>query len=77
MHHRVEKLVIDIANAIEEIESFTKGKEFLDFQNDRGLQLIVERDRAPVISQILCFVVPALPSIHVLRPECFLLQYDC
>ena len=44
MELEIEKLIIDIQKAISEIKMFTMGKEFTDFANDRGLQLIVERE---------------------------------
>lgn len=44
MQSEIEKLLLDIRKAIEEIENFTAGKDFPDFQKDRGLQLIIERE---------------------------------
>ena len=44
MRHDPRKLREDILLAIEEIETFCRGKTFGDFQKDRGLQLIVERE---------------------------------
>jgi uncharacterized protein with HEPN domain len=38
------KLREDILTAIEEIEAFCRGKTLHDFQEDRGLQLIIERE---------------------------------
>jgi uncharacterized protein with HEPN domain len=44
MQSKIEKLLLDIRKATEEIEDFTAGKSFSDFQKDRGLQLIIERE---------------------------------
>jgi uncharacterized protein with HEPN domain len=44
MQHNPRKLYADILQSIEEIETFCHGKTFHDFREDRGLQLIVERE---------------------------------
>ena len=44
MPHDPAKLFEDVLRAIEEIEAFCQGKSFSDFQKDRGLQLIIERE---------------------------------
>jgi uncharacterized protein with HEPN domain len=44
MRHDPGKLKEDIARAIQEIETFCRGKAFHDFQQERGLQLIIERE---------------------------------
>lgn len=44
MRHDPKKLCEDVLQAIDEIQSFSRGKTFQDFQGDRALQLIVERE---------------------------------
>jgi uncharacterized protein with HEPN domain len=44
MQHDPAKLREDILRAIQEIEDFCRDKTLHDFQDDRGLQLIVERE---------------------------------
>ena len=44
MPHNPNKLYEDILQAISETHTFCHGKTFHDFQEDRGLQLIVERE---------------------------------
>jgi len=44
MRHKPCKLYEDILQSIEEIEVFCHSKTFHDFREDRGLQLIVERE---------------------------------
>lgn len=44
MRHEPSKLREDILRSIQEIESFCHNKTFHDFQEDRALQLIVERE---------------------------------
>ncbi len=44
MRHDPAKLCEDILRAVEETEAFCYGKTFQNFQEDRGLQLIVERE---------------------------------
>jgi len=44
MRHNPQKLYEDILRAIDEILSFCHGKSFDDFKEDRGLQLVVERE---------------------------------
>ena len=44
MPHDPHKLFQDILQTLEEMQGFCQGKAFKDFQNDRGLQLIVERE---------------------------------
>lgn len=44
MRHKPDKLREDILRSIEEIEAFCQAKTFHDFQEDRALQLIVERE---------------------------------
>ena len=42
--HEPHKLYEDILQSIDETLTFCQGKTFRDFQEDRGLQLIVERE---------------------------------
>ena len=44
MPHDPAKLYEDILRTVEEMETFCHDKTFPDFQEDRGLQLIVERE---------------------------------
>lgn len=44
MRHNPGKLREDILRSIQEIESFCQGRTFHDFQEDRALQLIIERE---------------------------------
>ncbi len=44
MRHNPDKLREDILRAIAETETFCRAKAFYDFQQDRGLQLIIERE---------------------------------
>ncbi len=44
MRHDPRKLCEDVLQAVDEIQSFSRGKTFEDFQGDRTLQLIVERE---------------------------------
>ena len=44
MPHEPHKLYEDIIQSIDETLTFCQGKTFRDFQEDRGLQLIVERE---------------------------------
>ena len=44
MPHDPRKLYEEVLRCIEEVETFCRGKTFHDFQGDRGLQLIVERE---------------------------------
>lgn len=44
MRHDPKKLCEDVLQAVGEIGSFCQGKTFGDFQGDRALQLIVERE---------------------------------
>ena len=44
MRHNPAKLREDILQAIAETETFCRAKTFHDFQKDRGLQLIIERE---------------------------------
>ena len=44
MQHDPRKLAEDVLRCIEEVETFCRGKTFRDFQDDRGLQLIIERE---------------------------------
>ncbi len=44
MRHSPKKLYEDVLQAIEEILSFCEGRTFSDFQADRALQLVVERE---------------------------------
>ncbi|MEX2657025.1 MAG: HepT-like ribonuclease domain-containing protein [Balneolales bacterium] len=43
MPHDVQKLLVDIRTACEEIIQFTEGKNIDDFKKDRILQLALER----------------------------------
>ena len=44
MPHNSSKLVLDIALACSEIQTFTQGITFQDYQKDRMLQLAIERE---------------------------------
>jgi len=44
MPHSVRKLLLDIAIACREIQGFSAGKSYDDFQADRLLQLALERE---------------------------------
>jgi len=44
MRHDPGRLFEDVLRCIEEVEVFCHNKTFRDFQEDRGLQLIVERE---------------------------------
>jgi len=44
MQHDPRKLCEDILHCIEEVETFCHGKTLRDFREDRGLQLIIERE---------------------------------
>ena len=44
MPHRVDKLLIDIRIACEEVARFCDGKTFEGFREDRMLQLALERE---------------------------------
>ena len=44
MRHNPQKLYEDILRTIDEIQLFCHGKSFDDFKEDRGLQLVVERE---------------------------------
>ncbi|MCA1809765.1 MAG: DUF86 domain-containing protein [Lentisphaerae bacterium] len=44
MRHNPQKLYEDILRAIDEMQSFCRGKSFADFKASRELQLIVERE---------------------------------
>ncbi len=44
MQHRIRKLILDIILSCEEIEQFTRGKDFHAFLEDRLLQLALERE---------------------------------
>lgn len=44
MRHEPKKLVEDISRAIDEVATFCAGKSFCDIENDRQLQLVVERE---------------------------------
>ncbi|MDL5054685.1 DUF86 domain-containing protein [Oscillatoria laete-virens NRMC-F 0139] len=44
MPHKIEKLVLDIKLAIQEIELFIDGKSYEDFNGERLLQVAVERE---------------------------------
>ena len=44
MPHDPAKLCEDVLRSIDEVETFCHNKGFQDFQQNRGLQLIVERE---------------------------------
>jgi len=70
MQREIEKLVFDIQKAIEEIENFTNGKDFSDFQKDRSLQLIVERE-FEIIGEALNRLCRIVPDIEQKLPETY------
>lgn len=44
MPHKTSKLLLDISLSCGEISDFIEGKSFEDFQEDRMLQLAIERE---------------------------------
>ena len=44
MPHSIEKLLLDLKISCEEIQEFSKGKSFEEFNEDRLLQLGLERE---------------------------------
>ena len=44
MPHNIRKLLLDVALACQEISEFVAGKTYSAFQNDRLLQLALERE---------------------------------
>ena len=44
MPHKIQKLLLDISLSCQEIMDFIDGKSFEDFQEDRMLQLAIERE---------------------------------
>jgi uncharacterized protein with HEPN domain len=44
MRHKADKHWVDVGNAIREIDHFTVGKIFSDYQSDRMLQAAIERE---------------------------------
>ena len=44
MPHSVQKLLLDMKLSCEEITDFTLGKSFAEFQDNRMLQLAIERE---------------------------------
>jgi uncharacterized protein with HEPN domain len=44
MPHSSRKLLLDIIFSCEETMGFTKGKNYVEFQEDRMLQLAIERE---------------------------------
>jgi len=73
MPHDVQKLLVDIRTACEEIIQFTKGKSIDEFKKDRILQLALERQFEIIGEAIfrldridhenLAFKVPEYPKI--------------
>lgn len=68
MQSKIEKLLLDIRKTIEEIENFTAGKNFSDFQKDRGLQLIIERE-LEIIGEALNRLLRIVPELEKKLPE--------
>jgi uncharacterized protein with HEPN domain len=68
MEREIEKLLIDILKAISEIKMFIKGKEFTDFVNDRGLQLIAERE-FEIIGEAMSRMIRINPGIDEMIPD--------
>ena len=68
MQSKIEKLLLDIRKATEEIEDFTAGKSFSDFQKDRGLQLIIERE-LEIIGEALNRLLRIVPDLEKKIPE--------
>lgn len=62
MRHNPQKLYEDILRAIDEIQSFCRGKSFDDFKGDRGLQLVVERE-LEIIGEALARLRRDFPDI--------------
>jgi len=44
MPHSLRKLLLDLKISCEEIQTFSMGKDFLQFSEDRLLQLAIERE---------------------------------
>ncbi len=44
MLHKTRKLLLDISLSCQEISDFIEGKSFEDYQQDRMLQLAIERE---------------------------------
>jgi len=44
MLHKTRKLLLDISLSCRELSDFIEGKSFEDFQNNRMLQLAIERE---------------------------------
>ena len=68
MEREIEKFIIDIQKAISEIKMFTMGKEFKDFSNDRGLQLIVERE-LEIIGEAMNRIIRINPETYEMIPD--------
>lgn len=68
MEREIEKLLIDILKAISEIKLFTKGKKFMDFVNDRRLQLIAERE-FEIIGEAMNRLIRINPEIDEIIPD--------
>jgi uncharacterized protein with HEPN domain len=70
MPHDPRKLFEDVLRCIDEVETFCRGKTLHDFQEDRGLQLIVERE-LEIIGEALArlsrehpLLAEQIPDIH-------------
>jgi uncharacterized protein with HEPN domain len=68
MRRDPNKLVEDMSRAIGEVESFCAGKAFCDFESDRRLQLVVERE-LEIIGEALARLRRDHPSLALKIPD--------
>ena len=68
MPHDPRKLGEDVLRCIEEVETFCQGKTFHDFREDRGLQLIVERE-LEIIGEALARLCREHPTVADQIPD--------
>jgi uncharacterized protein with HEPN domain len=65
MPHNIKKYLFDIQQAIEQIESFLKGKTYQDFTNESILQSAVER-QFEIIGEAL-YRIRKLDEAYILK----------
>lgn len=68
MRHDPRKLSEDVLRCIAEVETFCRGRTFHDFQGDRGLQLIVERE-LEIIGEALARLCREYPTLADQIPD--------
>lgn len=68
MIRRAPKRLRDVVDAADEILSFTEGKTFDDYVNDRGLRLIVER-LFEIVGEAINQAVVDEPELEEAIPE--------